>query len=67
MLRHETYTHLMILNAKNATANELQYVSNKPSKQTEIYIKTEFQNSIERLTFFCRITNIKIAWINPCV
>ena len=37
---------------------------NKQTKYT--YIKIEFQNSIERLSFLCRITDIKIAWINPC-
>ena len=47
----------------NATANELQYLSNKANKQTE----TEFQNLIERLSFLCRITDIKIAWINLCI
>ena len=25
----------------------------------------EFQNSIERLSFLCRLTDIKITWINP--
>ena len=29
-------------------------------------MKIEFQNSIVTLSFFCRITDIKIAWINPC-
>ena len=46
--------YLLILTAKNATANELQYLSNKTNKQTEIlysYIKVEFQNSIERLPY----------------
>ena len=28
-------------------------------------MKIEFQNSIARLSFLCRITDIKIAWINP--
>ena len=28
-------------------------------------MKIEFQNSITRLSFSCRITDIKIAWINP--
>ena len=27
-------------------------------------MKVEFQNSIK--VFLCRITDIKIAWINPC-
>ena len=29
--------------------------------------KIEFQNSIVRLSFLCRITVIKIAWLNPCL
>ena len=29
-----------------------------------IYMKIEFQNSIVRLSFLCRITDIKIAWIS---
>ena len=27
-------------------------------------MKIEFQNSIIRLSFLCRVTDIKIAWIN---
>ena len=27
-------------------------------------MKIEFENSIRRLNFLCRLTNIKIAWIN---
>ena len=31
-------------------------------------MKIEFQNkvSIKRLSFLCRLPDIKIAWINPC-
>ena len=29
-------------------------------------MKIEFQNSIRRLSFLCRLTYIKIAWLNPC-
>ena len=36
-------------------------------KQIFIYKKIEFQNSAVRLSFLCRITDIKIAWINPSV
>ena len=32
-------------------------------KNRNIYIKIESQNSIE--SFLCRITDIKIPWINP--
>ena len=28
-------------------------------------MKIEFQNSIRRLSFLCRLPDIKIAWINP--
>ena len=34
--------------------------------QTKTYMKIEFQNLISRWSFFCCITDIKIAWINPC-
>ena len=27
--------------------------------------KIEFQNSIRRLSFLCRLPDIKIAWVNP--
>ena len=27
----------------------------------------EFQNPIARLSFLCRVKDIKIAWINPCI
>ena len=30
-------------------------------------MKIEFLNSIVRLSFLCHITDIKIAWINPCI
>ena len=59
----------MILIATSATANALQYLNNTTNKQTNkykyIFINSEFQNSIERLTFLCRIIDIKIARINP--
>ena len=29
-------------------------------------MKIEFENSIRRLSFLCRQTDIKITWINPC-
>ena len=37
------------------------------NKQTNkyLYMKTEFQNSIARLSL-CHIMDIKIAWLNPC-
>ena len=38
MYLYETCTYLLTLIAKNATANELQYLSNEKSKQTKIYI-----------------------------
>ena len=28
-------------------------------------MKIEFENSIRRLSFLCRLTDIKTAWINP--
>ena len=28
-------------------------------------MKIEFQNSVKRLSCLCRLTDIKIAWINP--
>ena len=30
-------------------------------------MKIEFENSIKRLSFLCRLKDIKIAWLNPCV
>ena len=30
-------------------------------------MKIEFQNTIRRLNFLCHLTDIKIAWINPCI
>ena len=61
--------YLLILTAKNTTANELQYLSNKTNKKTKktnksIYIKIAFPNSIERLRFLCCMTDTKIPWIN---
>ena len=44
---HEICRYLLILTAKNATANELQYLSNKTNKQTNK--KTE--KYILRLSF----------------
>ena len=52
--------------AKNNAKNELQYLSNKTNKQTNkqtnrnIYIKIEFQNSIERSSFLCHILDIQL-------
>ena len=42
-------------------------VTKQTNKQTNknIYVQIEFQNSVERLSFLCCITDIKIAWINP--
>ena len=31
------------------------------------FVKIEFENSIRRLSFLCHLTDIKIAWINPCI
>ena len=41
-------------------------LGNCPDTNKNIYMKIEFQNLISRLSFFCCITDIKIAWINPC-
>ena len=30
-------------------------------------MKTDFENSIRRLSFLCRQSDIKNAWINPCL
>ena len=30
------------------------------------FVKIEFENSIRRFSFLCRLTDIKIVWINPC-
>ena len=30
------------------------------------FTKSEFENSIRRVSFLCRLTDIKIAWTNPC-
>ena len=30
------------------------------------FTKIEFENSITRLSFLCRLPDIKITWINPC-
>ena len=54
--------------------NSDSLVIKQKQKQTnnKIYMEIEFQNSIVtqnsivRLSFLCRITDIKIAWINPC-
>ena len=61
---YEACRYLLSLSGKNATANKLQYLSNKKKTNGYIYIYIEFQKSIERLSFLCRITDIKIAWIN---
>ena len=57
---------------QNLVANhELRPAKSNPAisqnKQTNrnVYIKIEFQNSIERLSFLYRITDMKIVWINP--
>ena len=34
-------------------------------QKQNLYMKIDLQNSIVRLSFFCRRTDIKIAWINP--
>ena len=60
---YETYKYFLILTVANGNANEFQCLSNKTDKQ-KLHIKIEFQNLIERLSFLCRITDIKIAWIN---
>ena len=31
------------------------------------FVKIEFENSIRRLSVLCHLTDIKIAWINPCI
>ena len=31
----------------------------------QIFMKSEFENSIRRLSILCRIPDIRIAWINP--
>ena len=31
------------------------------------FMKIEFENSIRRLSFLCRLPYIKIAWINPWI
>ena len=31
----------------------------------ENFVKIDFQNSVKRLSFLCRVLGIKIAWINP--
>ena len=33
----------------------------------QIFMKIEFENSVRRLSILCRITDIKISWINPCI
>ena len=30
-------------------------------------MKIEVENSIRRLSFLCRLPDIKFAWINPCI
>ena len=55
---YEKSRYLLHLATKNVTANELQYFSNKTNKQTNRNIEIEFQNSIERLSFLCQITDI---------
>ena len=53
------------MNSSNLVIMQKQKQTNIPAKY--MYIKIEFQNSIARLSFLCCITEIKIAWINPCV
>ena len=45
--------------------NSNSSVTKQTNKNIHRHIKIEFQNSIERLSFFCHIRDIKIAWINP--
>ena len=46
------YIFLLILIAKNATANELQYLSNKLRKQTEIFVSYHrHQNCLDKSLF----------------
>ena len=33
----------------------------------QIFMKIEFENSIRRLSILCRLPDIKITWINPCM
>ena len=33
----------------------------------ENFMKIEFENVITRLSFLCRLPDIKIAWINHCI
>ena len=43
---------LLTLSAKNVAANKLQYVSNKPNKQTEIYIlRLSFKTQLKDWVF----------------
>ena len=31
------------------------------------FMKIEFENSITKFSFFSRLLDMKIAWINPCL
>ena len=49
------------MNSNNLIIKRKQKQTNKQ----KLYMKIEFQNSIVKLSFLCRITDITIAWINP--
>ena len=45
--------------------NSLKIEQKQKKKRLYVYMKIESQNSIVRLSFLCRMTDIKSAWINP--
>ena len=56
---------LLQTNSNSSVNKKKEKLTKKTSKQTKIYImKIEIQNSIVRFSFSCRVTDIKIAWIN---
>ena len=52
---------LVITQKQKQTYNKTIYI------YIYIYMTIEFQNPIARLSFLCRVKDIKIAWINPCI
>ena len=49
------------MNSNSLINKEKQEQTNKRND-----MKIEFQNSIVKFRFLCRVTDIKIAWINTC-
>ena len=51
----------------NSNISVTKQTNKQANRNTYVHIKIEFQNLIERLSFLCRVTDIKITWINPAL